>query len=475
MNKEQKNVLFIQVDQWSEKFTGFGGCREIMTPTLDQLARDGVVFSNCYSTCPVCIPARRSLMTGTFPKTHGDRIYSDRMTMPDFCTLAEAFSNAGYQTMAVGKLHVYPQRNRIGFDDVILQEEGRYEFGLTDDYQIWLGEQGLPGMEYMHAMGNNTYYTRPWPLSERAHPTFWTTHQMIRQLQRRDTTRPFFFYLSYQFPHPPLVPLKEYMDMYSLEELSTPVEDNWSNDGSPIMYEMKGAASHYTDKEIKLAKRAYFAQCTYIDHQIRLVIGSLREKGLLDTTLIVFTSDHGEMLFDHGMVGKRSFYENSAHIPLLFSGKPMSELRGKCLEKLACLEDIMPTLLSFCDIEIPKTVEGIDLLGEQERCYLYGEVSEGVKATRMVRDRRHKLIYYPYGNKFQLFDMEVDPKEKKNVCDDKKYQEIFQELKEKLKQSLYGKDREWIKGGDFCGVREKAYRDVADYGFSNQRGLHWPV
>ena len=184
MEKKRYNVLFIQVDQWGEKFLNFTGNDKIMTPTINQLARDGVTYSNCYSTCPVCIPARRSLMTGLFPKAHGDRVYSDRMKMPSVTTLAEAFHQAGYHTMAVGKLHVYPQRNRIGFQDVILQEEGRYEFGGPDDYQIWLGENGYIGQEFLHGMGNNTYYTRTWPLGENAHPTTWATGQMVKQIKR---------------------------------------------------------------------------------------------------------------------------------------------------------------------------------------------------------------------------------------------------------------------------------------------------
>ena len=130
MIKEKKHVLFIQTDQWSGSYFGFAGHPSVMTPTIDQLARDGIVFDRCYSTCPVCIPARRSLMTGTSPRTHGDRLYQDRLPMPEMPTLAEAFKRGGYQTVAVGKLHVYPQRNRIGFDEVILQEEGRYEFCL---------------------------------------------------------------------------------------------------------------------------------------------------------------------------------------------------------------------------------------------------------------------------------------------------------------------------------------------------------
>ena len=129
----RKNVLMICTDHWPGALLGCAGRRDIMTPTLDYLAGNGIRFENCYSECPVCIPARRTMMTGLTPKSHGDRVYSDRMEMPEVPTLAEVFRGNGYQTMAVGKLHVYPQRDRIGFEDVILAEEGRYELGAVDD------------------------------------------------------------------------------------------------------------------------------------------------------------------------------------------------------------------------------------------------------------------------------------------------------------------------------------------------------
>ena len=466
------HILFIQVDQWGGAFLGHRGHPVILTPTIDQLARDGVYFDRCYSTCPVCIPARRSLMTGMSPKSHGDRVYRDCLKMPKAATLAETFQRAGYQTVAVGKLHVYPQRNRIGFEEVILQEEGRYEFGEMDDYQAWMGEHGFAGAEFSHGMGNNVYYARPWPLPEETHPTAWTTREMIRQIKRRDPTRPGFFYISYQFPHPPLVPPASYLDMYRSEEMDPEVTGNWVDERF-IMKEMTESARHYRNMEKRLAKQAYYAQCTYIDHQIRLLIGTLRELSMLNDTLIVFTSDHGEMLFDHNMVGKRSFYENSANIPLILSGKPVETYRGRKESKLACLEDIMPTLLSACNIPIPDTVEGISLL-DQERDYLFGEISEGTRATRMITDQRFKLIYYPYGNVFQLFDMEKDRQEKCDLSDIPEYGQILNKYKQLLAEQLYGDDLQWIQNGRLVGAVPPEYREKPDYGFSNQRGLHWP-
>lgn len=474
MDQEKPHVLMIQTDQWSGRYFGYAGHPTVMTPTVDRLAKDGLSFDHCYSTCPVCIPARRSLMTGTSPRTHGDRVYSARMEMPEAVTLPQAFRNGGYQAVAVGKLHVYPQRNRIGFDEVILQEEGRYEFGETDDYQVWLGEQGYAGQEFLHGMGNNVYYTRPWPLPEYTHPTAWTTREMIRQIRRRDPCRPSFFYVSYQFPHPPLVPLSSYLDMYGADEMEEPVCGDWVDD-SFIMKTMTDSSKGYSEKEIRLARRAYFAQCTYIDHQIRLLIGTLRECGLLEKTLIVFTGDHGDMLFDHHMTGKRCFYENSANIPLILSGKPMEAMRGVTDHRTACLEDIMPTLLTLCGLPVPETVEGISLVGETKRELLYGEISEGEKATRMVFDGRYKLIYYPYGNCFQLFDMAQDRKELHNLAGEEASREILERLKGCLMGQLYGEDTGWIKAGKLAGVTPPEYREKPDYGFSNQRGLHWPA
>lgn len=298
----------------------------------------------------------------------------------------------------MGKLHVYPQRNHIGFDDVHLLEEGRYEFGVVDDYQIWLGENGYLGQEFMHGMGNNNYLTRPWHLDERAHPTNWVTMEMMRQIKRKDPTRPAFYFCSYPFPHPPLAPLQSFLDMYREEEILEPVGDDW-HDGRYIFDAMGEQERIYSEKEKRRARRTFFAQCTHIDYSIRMLIGTLRECNLLDDTILVFLSDHGDMLFDHGMVAKRCFYEESTRVPFLLSGKPLEHLEGSLIHDLAEMADVMPTLLDLCGVPIPETVEGRPLLAPDtpKREFVYGEVSEGNKATRMIRKGTYKLIYYPCG------------------------------------------------------------------------------
>ena len=472
----QKNVLMICCDHWYSDLMGCAGRRDIMTPTLDYLANHGVRFDNCYSECPVCIPARRTMMTGLLPKTHGDRVYSDRMPMPDVPTLAQTFRDNGYQAYAVGKLHVYPQRDRIGFDDVILAEEGRYEFGVVDDYQTWLGENGYLGQEFMHGMGNNNYLTRTWHLDERAHPTNWVTMQMMKTIKRLDPTRPAFLYCSYQFPHPPLVPLKEFWDMYSDDEIAAPTGQDWL--GDPYIFKaMREQETIYSDKEIRRARRAFYAQCTHIDYAIRLLIGTLRECNLLDDTIIVFLSDHGDMLFDHGMVAKRCFYEESTKIPLIVTGKPVESMAGTVRHDLAEMADVMPTLLHLCGLPIPQTVEGRALFDNvlPARDFVFGEVGEGVKATRMIRMRDYKLIYYPCGNVKQLFDLKNDPTESHDCSGAAAYADLLAEMETLMISQMHGVDLDWIRDGRLVGFPAPEYHEKADYGLYNQRGYHWPT
>ena len=162
------NVLLICVDHWPGALLRGAGHEHVFTPTLDQLCRNGVRFAQAYTTTPTCIPARRALMTGTSARTHGDRTFREHEPMdPSLPTMAQTFRDAGYQAYAVGKLHVYPQRDRIGFDDVILNEEGRHHLGGgSDDYERYLHDHGHGGQELTHAMGNNSYTVRPWHLPE---------------------------------------------------------------------------------------------------------------------------------------------------------------------------------------------------------------------------------------------------------------------------------------------------------------------
>ena len=471
---KRPNVLLICVDHWPAALLGEAGHGVIQTPTLDQLARNGIRFTNVYSECPVCIPARRTVMTGTLPRTHGDRVYSDRMLMPDVPTLAGCFRDAGYQAWGVGKMHVFPQRSRIGFDDVILAEEARYQFGIVDDYQTWLGERGHVGREFAHGMCNNDYLCRPWHLPEDCHVTNWASRQMARMIRRRDPTRPALLYLSYCHPHPPLDPPACYLELYRDAEIDLPYEGDWTDSDAYPIRALRSKVGTFGEAFLRSARRAFYALCTHIDHQLRVVIGTLREEGMLSNTILMFTSDHGDMLGNHGMWAKRCFYENAAHVPLLLSGQPVGLDHHATDDRLVGLADVMPTLLELCGLDVPDTCEGRSAVSGERREWLFGEVSDGPLATRMAHDGRYKLIYYPVGNAVQLFDLARDPNELHDLAADPRAADARERLERALVSQLHDGDEAWAPDGRLVGLPHRDWAPAPNYPYSGQRGLHWP-
>ena len=452
------NVLFVTVDQWPGNLLGCAGHPVIETPTLDHLASIGTRFTQAYAECPICIPARRTIMTGTSPRRHGDRTFQPALPMPkDLPTLASVFSRHGYQTQAIGKLHVYPQRHRIGFDDALLAEEGRSALGGPDDYEIFLADKGHPGQQFLHGMSNNEYGWRTWHLPEELHVTNWTTWAAARTIKRRDPTRPALWHVSYTAPHPPLVPLESYFARYRGREIDEPYVGTWAVDREKLPYPLRLTRDywrHLSPVELADARRAFYALCTHIDHQLRIIIGTLREEGILDNTIILFASDHGDMLGNHGFYAKRLMYEDSAKVPMILVGAAKDERVGTGVldDRLAGLQDIMPTLLDLCGLPVPETCEGRSMVRDARRETLYCEALEGARAMRMIHDGRHKLIWYPAGSHFQLFDLAEDPKEMSDLADDPRHRDIMRGLQDRLRDELYGEDLRALEGEDFVPI-----------------------
>ena len=418
-------------------------------------------------------------MTGCPPRDHGDRTFQVTRRMPAVPTMAQCFRDAGYQAYAVGKLHVYPQRDRIGFDDVVLAEEGRPQWGVTDDYEVYLGQQGFAGRQFDHGMSNNEYLTRPWHLPEDCHVTNWATREMARMIRRRDPDRPGFWYLSYAHPHPPLAPLAAYWDMYAGQEPDWPVCGAWAANPQDMPYRLQLQHDGWHCRqpvEIQRALQAFYALCTHIDHQLRLVLGTLREEGILDNTIIMFTADHGDMLGRHGLWAKRLFYEYSANVPLLLMGAMHDQrLRsGATDDRLVGWQDVMPTLLGLAGLPVPDSVVGRSIVTGAERDYLYGECLEDVMATRMIRQGPYKLIYYAAGNHIQLFDVQADPEELEDLSMCPEQAGIREQLTQRLIAELYGSDLEWIRDGVLVGLDHPPHQPQPNRGLSIQRGVHWP-
>ncbi|MGQ7249058.1 sulfatase-like hydrolase/transferase [Halomonas sp. V046] len=480
MSSHTPNVLFISVDQWPAHLLGCAGHPAIETPTLDRLAEVGTRFTNCYAETPICIPSRRSMMTGASSRLHGDREFQPDLPMPRHLpTLAQCFRDQGYQAYAVGKLHVYPPRDRIGFDDVWLSEEGRGQLGGPDDYEMFLADEGFVGQQFLHGMSNNEYEWRTWHLPEHTHVTSWTTRTAARMIKRRDPTRPGFWHVSYTPPHPPIVPLASYMERYTRRDMPSPLASGWSHDVEQLPYVLRAVREYWRSlPPIQHADmlRAFLALCTHIDHQIRILIGTLREEGLLDNTILCFTGDHGDMLGDHGLYAKRLMYEGSAKVPMiLVDVRHGTRLKGGDEDgRLMGLQDLMPSLLDLAGLPVPEGIDGLSVVGDRRRSIFYGESLTGVRASRMVRDARYKLIWYPAGNHFQLFDLEQDPQERVDRIADVGLEAVVAALKDELRARLYGSDLEWIDGGRLVGVEAPLPERHDNRQLSGQRGLHYP-
>ena len=481
----QPNVLLICTDHWGEMFTRPGGHPVVMTPTLDQLARSGVRFTRAYSACPSCIPARKSLTLGLTARAHGDRVYTDGVEWPQHPTLARCFRDAGYQAHAVGKLHVWPQRDRLGFDEVILEEQGRHQHraipdGVADDWELYLQDQGYAGQEYGGGMTQNDFVARSWHLPEHTHPINWAAREMCRAIRRRDPRKPGFWYLSFSAPHPPMVPLQSYLDLYRDVEIDMPVVGDWARrfEDLPLhMQERTWPTTLHTagPHEVRLARLAYYATLTHLDHQIRVVIGTLREAGLADNTIIAFTSDHGHMVGEHNMWAMTPFYEASAHIPMLLvpaKGDPRLQ-PATTDDRFVEFGDLMPTLLDLAGVPIPAHVNQLSMVGDARREYVYGEHGEGYAAQRMIRRGKYKLVYAAAGNKTQLFDIEADPRETRDLAGDPALAGELEELLGLLVHSSYGNDDQWIKEGKVVGLPHKPFVPGDIRHLQGQRGLRF--
>ena len=479
MSKTTKpNVVLIVTDHWSASLLGSAGHGVIRTPTLDQIARCGRRFSNCYSEHPVCIPARRTIMTGTSAREHGDRTFQAKLEMPAHLpTMAQTFRDAGYQAFAVGKTHTYPQRDRVGFDEVLLDDEGRTLYGVTDDYELYLGDKGYLGQQFGHGMSNNGYNATTWHLPEEAHATNWATAALCRAVRRRDPKRPAFWYLGYRHPHPPLVPPQRFLEFYRDVEIDEPHYSEWcKNENLPTILQAFTKRYNLNATETEWARKHFYALCTHIDQQIGALVGTIREEGLLDNTIIMFTSDHGEGLGNHGIWAKQNFLEDSTNVPMILMGTKECERVGFNVvdNRLVCLADIMPTLLDLAGIDIPQTCTGRSMLGEK-RDVVYGEFGEGELSNRMIREDRFKLIYYAGGNHCQLFDMIEDPLEHHDLSGDAAHQDVLERMKATLVEHLYGSDLDWVKDGKLVGLPGRDYHPAPNRGLGLSRGLQWPV
>ena len=439
------NVLIIYADEHRADCLGVMGNPDVKTPHTDALAADGALFRNAFCPWPVCTPSRYSLLTGLNVRQH--RGFSNRSTLdPGLPTFPEKLRDEGYETTAVGKMHFNPVHMDVGFDSLILCEQngpGR----LVDDYHRYLKERDLidsidlfdqvrslreqaPG-EYLETFGAGRSN-----LPEAHHSTTWIGDQAVGTLSKWSRDKPSALMVGFVKPHHPFDPPEPWEQMYDPERLA--MLPGWTDDVQKrdIQYN-EGYFKHtgLSRDSIRRIMRYYYASISHMDAQVGRMVRVLKERGLYDNTLIIYTADHGEYMGFHHMLLKGNFlYDPVVKVPLVIKF-PRQEFSRSVSDALVSGIDVTATILRQTGIEPTEDMTGRALQSvcagqDPGREYVVTEFT--VRNFMMIRTRTHKLLHANDPDQSLFFDLRADPLEFKDLYHDAGKRAEVRYLKDKL-------------------------------------------
>ncbi|TMM30633.1 DUF229 domain-containing protein [Polaribacter aestuariivivens] len=455
---KRPNIIFLMDDQ--HRFDALGMInKQVITPTLDSLAKEGVFYSQAVCQAPMCVPSRNSMMLGLYPNQNGvyrnsDGIKDENLPVK---TMAEYFKEAGYETAGFGKTHWGKYRtNTRGF-------ETRYTSEIKENGSITMLEMNPEAKkkydDEIADMGpgeenNLGYLGFTSKLEEDEHRDGWITKQVLNYINNREDERPLFLYLSYMKPHAGHNVPKGYEDLYDADTIKYAEQPNWDKDKSP---HSKGVNrrdmyvnywKNASEKEWQLMTMRYYANVTWIDDMMGRTLGALKKKGLLENTLIVYTSDHGEMLGErYYKFNKYNLYDASVRIPMMLSGTALpKEIKRNSIDSLSAENtDLLPTLLDFAKIKKDKNLLGENLFSNNRNQATFSALHEKKnEAAFMWRTPNYKLILVfnrkenavNYTEKDiitgEFFNLKEDPKEWENLYNNPKIMEIQKKYKKAL-------------------------------------------
>lgn len=397
----KKHIVVIFTDQQRYDTISAFGNSAVQTPNLDALAKDSVVFDRCITPSPVCVPARMSLFAGQYPARTG---CNNNNT--DCCYEGSGFysriTEKGFRSCCVGKMHyLWDPFGPIGFDKRHTQEEIA-EPG--DEYMDYIRGK-YPWIFDVHGMRSEMYYMpQIAQLPVEDHPTNWVGSKSVEYIENFDTSESMFLFSSFIHPHPPYNPPSPWQKLYREdppEPFCPEAED------MPTFREMMGHRCSLerldmSHQDILRSKNFYYSCVSFVDWQVGRIVKALKDKGMYDDTLILFTSDHGDMMGDYASIGKRTMVDSSCHVPFMIHCPGVEPQRRS---EPCSLVDVAPTLLSWAGVECEKgEFDGIDLFAESGREYVYSQHGCGDAGTYMITDGKNKLIYRSANKKYYFFD-----------------------------------------------------------------------
>mgnify|MGYP005844473077 CR=1 FL=1 len=438
---ERPNIIFIITDQQRFDTIAALGFPYMDTPNLDRLVNEGVTFTNCHITAPSCAPSRASIFTGYYPHTTGILKNADRWTR----SWVEDLAAAGYYCVNVGKMHTSPFETPLGFHERFVVEnkdrylEGRYYF---DEWDKALAANGLVKQQRTLYRKRADYDERlgafEWELPEHLHSDMFVGDFACWWLKAKPKfQQPLFMQIGFPGPHPPYDPTPEYAAPYLAKTLPLPQvsEEELANQPPPFRAMRRHNAEVDHDSVVHLLnptkaqlhrQRAYYlANVTMIDRKIGELLTTLEERGYLENSVVIFTSDHGDALGDHGHSQKWTMYDIITRMPLIVWA-PGRFGGGRQLDGLCQLMDIGPTILELAGVKPRSSMEALSLLPAlqgatwQGRPVVFAEHSrDGIlqetEFMSMVRTREWKLVHFLDASYGQLFDLVNDPGEVNNL------------------------------------------------------------
>jgi arylsulfatase A-like enzyme len=432
---DRPNILILLTDQQRHDTINAAGFSHMKTPNLDRLAKEGCLWENAYSPCPVCMPGRHCMLTGMIPKYHGYYTNKEEPIADDgLPTIPRILSENGYQTGAVGKMHFYPPRRHHGFEHLSLMEEIP-ESVANDEYLQYLKINGMAELRNIHGIRPGLYHTPQKSLIPKEHHgSNWVAKESIDWLKKTDDRKPFFLMCGWIQPHPPWNIPEEYQSLYEGVDIPEPIS------GSRSFPHHTGKSEWYGDNDsketVESVRKTYYTAISMVDEAVGKIIAYLEKRGILDNTLVIFTSDHGEMLYDHGYFSKEIPYESSTRVPLIVRYPRLFDA-GKRESGFADLYDVFPTLLDICKIDYPDKnadekhqLVGHSLLTPDKKEHQFCEYGNGLLRWVSLRGERYKYVYHYNGGVEYFYDLITDPSELNNL--------IFGELPENEYEKLKG-------------------------------------
>jgi choline-sulfatase len=422
----QPSIVIVMCDQLGAGALPAYGHGQVKSPNIDSLAQAGTVFENCYSNFPLCVPARLSFMTGKYCSNIGAWDNAAQLP-PDVPTFAHYLRSLGYRTCLSGKMHFIGPDQLHGFEERVTTDICPSDFNWTADW-----DDPWRTMDWFHTMKNvsNAGIAERSLQQDYDEEVAFHATRKIFDWAREPDARPFLLVASFTHPHDPYVTPKRFWDLYRHDDIDMPripfIRPDRRDAHSRRLWEQYDRGEFgITDEHIRNARHAYYGSISYVDERIGEILEALRRTKLMDNTVVIFCSDHGDMIGERGLWYKMSFYDGSSRVPLIMAGPGIP--RGHRVRSNCGQSDILPTLVELAAGRnwdgYPEPPDGKSIMPllqaeDPERAAVSEIFSEGVAAPYvMLRKGRYKINVVEHDPP-QIFDMQADPDELSNLAAD---------------------------------------------------------